>query len=39
MSRRQPDITKMRALLQRDLTPLEEGICRVIREGPFGRRD
>lgn len=30
MTRRQPDITKMKALLNRDLTPMEEGIKKVI---------
>lgn len=35
MKRRMPDITKMRELLKRDLTPLEEGVGRVVKEGPF----
>lgn len=30
MTRRQPDITKMRELLKRDLTPLEVGIKKVL---------
>lgn len=30
MTRRQPDITKMKKLLQRDLTPLEVGIRKVL---------
>ncbi len=30
MTRRQPDITKMKTLLNRDLMPLEEGIRKVI---------
>jgi nucleoside-diphosphate-sugar epimerase len=30
MTRRQPDITKMRSLLNRDLKPLEEGIKEVL---------
>ncbi len=30
MTRRQPDIEKMRSLLQRDLTPLREGIKKVL---------
>jgi len=35
MKRRMPDITKMRDLLKRNLTPLEEGIRRVVKDGPF----
>lgn len=31
MSRRKPDITKMREVLQRDLTPLEKGLAEVLR--------
>jgi nucleoside-diphosphate-sugar epimerase len=30
MTRRQPDITKMKALLNRELTPLEEGIRKIL---------
>jgi UDP-glucose 4-epimerase len=30
MSRRKPDITKMRALLGRDLTPMEDGIKKIL---------
>lgn len=33
MSRRMPDITKMRELLQRELMPLHEGINKVISQG------
>jgi UDP-glucose 4-epimerase len=35
MSRRQPDISKMKQLLNRTLLPLEEGIKRVIAERNF----
>jgi UDP-glucuronate decarboxylase len=35
MTRRKPDITKMRQLLQRDLLPLEEGIKNIIHAGEF----
>ena len=35
MTRRKPDITKMRQLLQRDLTPLEEGIKNIIHAREF----
>jgi len=35
MTRRKPDITKMRQLLQRELTPLEEGIKTIIHAGEF----
>jgi UDP-glucose 4-epimerase len=35
MTRRKPDITKMRQLLQRDLTPLEEGLKNIIHAGEF----
>jgi UDP-glucose 4-epimerase len=35
MKRRKPDITNMRELLGRDLTPLETGIKRTIEEGKF----
>lgn len=35
MKRRKPDITNMRELLGRDLTPLEIGIKRTIEEGKF----
>ena len=34
MTRRMPDISKMRSLLQHDLIPLEEGIRKVIKYGP-----
>jgi UDP-glucose 4-epimerase len=30
MARRKPDISKMRRLLNRDLTPLEEGIGKLV---------
>jgi UDP-glucuronate decarboxylase len=30
MTRRQPDITNMRTLLNRDFTPIEEGIKKII---------
>ena len=32
MTRRQPDITKMRQLLNRDLIPLEKGILNILNE-------
>ena len=35
MTRRQPDIAKMKQLLNRDLLPLEQGIKRVIEKGNF----
>ncbi|HLG34119.1 MAG TPA: NAD-dependent epimerase/dehydratase family protein [Bacteroidia bacterium] len=35
MTRRKPDITKMRQLLQRDLLSLEEGIKNIIHAGEF----
>jgi nucleoside-diphosphate-sugar epimerase len=35
MTRRQPEISKMRTLLQRDLTPLDEGIRRVLASPRF----
>lgn len=35
MTRRKPDITKMRQLLQRDLLPLEDGIKNIIHAGEF----
>ena len=31
MSRRKPDVTKMKALLQRDFTPLEVGIAKMLQ--------
>ena len=31
MTRRQPDIAKMKQLLNRDLLPLEQGIMKVIQ--------
>ena len=31
MTRRQPDITKMKQLLNRDLIPLEEGIKKILQ--------
>lgn len=37
MRRRKPDISKMKALLNRDLIPLEEGIRKVIKEGNYSR--
>ena len=36
MTRRQPDITKMKSLLNRDLKPLEEGIKEVLKAIEFG---
>jgi UDP-glucose 4-epimerase len=30
MTRRQPDISNMKFLLERDLTPLEEGLAEII---------
>ena len=35
MTRRQPDISKMLALMTRPLTPLREGIKKVIELGHF----
>jgi UDP-glucose 4-epimerase len=35
MTRRQPDISKMREILNRDLIQLEEGIEKVIASGRF----
>lgn len=35
MTRRKPDITKMRQLLQRELTPLEEGLKNIIHAREF----
>ena len=35
MTRRQPDITKMRKLLNHDLLPLEEGIKKILEQGLF----
>ncbi len=35
MTRRQPEISKMRMLLKRDLTPLDEGIRRVLASPRF----
>lgn len=32
MTRRQPDISNMMSLLKRDLTPLEEGLARILNE-------
>lgn len=37
MTRRQPDISKMKKLLNRDLTPLREGIIDVINSGIFNK--
>lgn len=37
MKRRQPDITNMRKLLDRDLTRLEDGIQMVLEKGPFAK--
>lgn len=36
MSRRQPDITKMKSVLERDLLPLEDGLKKLIESGVFG---
>ena len=33
MTRRQPDISKMRQLLSRDLTPIEVGITKILESG------
>jgi UDP-glucose 4-epimerase len=35
MTRRQPDISKMREILNRDLIQLEQGIEKVIASGRF----
>jgi UDP-glucose 4-epimerase len=35
MTRRQPDNTKMKTLLSRDLLSLEEGLQKVIANGKF----
>ncbi|HNP98130.1 MAG TPA: epimerase, partial [Bacteroidia bacterium] len=35
MSRRKPDITVMRELLQREFTPLEDGLKIIIRNNHF----
>lgn len=35
MTRRQPDTTKMKSLLKREMTPLRKGLERVIQEGQF----
>jgi len=35
MSRRQPDVSKMRQLLQREPTPFEVGLKKVIQNGQF----
>jgi UDP-glucose 4-epimerase len=37
MTRRQPDISKMRNVLNRDLIQLEEGIERIIASGRFSQ--
>ncbi|MBX2890022.1 MAG: NAD-dependent epimerase/dehydratase family protein [Saprospiraceae bacterium] len=31
MTRRQPDISKMRSIIKRDLLPLEEGLARILK--------
>lgn len=36
MTRRQPDITKMKSVLERDLLPLEDGLKKLIESGFFG---
>lgn len=36
MSRRQPDITKMKSVLERDLLPLEDGLKKLIESGVIG---
>jgi len=36
MSRRQPDISKMKTVLNRDLLTLEEGLKKLIKSGVFG---
>ena len=35
MSRRKPDITVMRELLQREFTPLEDGLKIILRNNHF----
>jgi UDP-glucose 4-epimerase len=35
MTRRLPDTTKMRELLNREVTPLKEGLKEVIQHGQF----
>ena len=35
MTRRQPDITKMKKLLKRDLLPLEEGLKKLIKNTKY----
>lgn len=39
MTRRQPDISKMKSLLRRDLLPLEDGIKRVINSDYFAKHN
>ncbi|MEN9446470.1 MAG: udp-glucose 4-epimerase, partial [Bacteroidota bacterium] len=35
MTRRQPDITKMRTILNRELVPLEIGLEKILTSGRF----
>jgi UDP-glucose 4-epimerase len=35
MSRRKPDVTKMRQLLQRDFTPLNEGLTAILKNNQY----
>jgi UDP-glucose 4-epimerase len=35
MTRRQPDVNKMKMLLERDLTPLEDGINEILKHNHF----
>jgi UDP-glucose 4-epimerase len=35
MKRRVPDISKMKTLMDREITPLEEGIRNVVAKGKF----
>jgi hypothetical protein len=37
MTRRQPDVTKMKNILNRDLVSLEKGIDRLIASGRFSK--
>jgi UDP-glucose 4-epimerase len=39
MTRRQPDATKMKQLLQRDFIPLEEGLKRILSNTSFILKD
>jgi UDP-glucose 4-epimerase len=37
MTRRMPDLTKMKSILKRPFTPLEEGIHRILKSGAFSK--